>query len=613
MRAIVITPAIRKEGEWKKHMMPQRSGVLVLTNSLHQEVIFAKDEHGKGWISEVGLLDEERFEMINEQAKFFARHWFLEKETEEVLTYRGINLGALLVHPLTYYFVGVLKAIELYRGVIRRFGVEELCIVDDGTYWGEAGRWVARQGGIRAVTLNGRSPAFQGPAGFNLKAAIKNLVALFNRLKLRSIGSGGILYSCAPRYAFPFLEQGKGDYYLREVFSLEAFSFSREHPFFQLLPDYFKNGRREARTPFDLGSCLDKLRRVFDRQRFLHYEGKNLWPICQKDLERLLKGELSKAVERVEVFFKLLGRLNPRSVVVDEDVCLFNKALVECANQLGIPTYTIVHGAPYFEIGSVPPTAKFILVWGKSTKERLIQWGVSEDGILEVGAPQYEPLKNIRFSLPRQEVIRYMKIPEGAKIILLATQPFHTNERPDFLGSPLTPELVRKTVAVLMGACRAVPEVYGIVKLHPRDENQNFTESLLQEYPVGLRKRIRLVKNFSTPDLIAAADLVLTAGSTVYYEALLLRKPIAILDDPKKRFFGYMSPFFLALNDINKSCDVIKEMLTEAGARVRVKVQEEEIADHFCGNNEGARERVLELISRHGQKQHGAEECLHVN
>lgn len=600
MRIGILTPRIKE-----KILLEERGlkgddiDLFFLTNPLYQRKMLRQNQVKMRNIEEEELLEEESFEPINQRAKHFARNWFLLPEVQELLSYRGINLGSLFTHQLTYDFLGILKAVSLYKSLLSNRSLEKIYLWDDGSYWTETCLFVGKQKNVPIHIIDRKRQVVREGLGDGIpvKPLLKLVVDRSNRWFNRDIAAGGILYSSALRYALPLIQKGSGNYYLRDIFSWKAFRLSRKYSFYHILPQYFRNSSPlKSQTP-DRERLWNQLKKALISSRFFEDRDFSLWPLVEPRLAEIVQEKFPHAMQLIDSFFVSIERLRPTAAVTDEDVCFFNKTLLACCNRAGIPTYTMVHGVPVFDIGSVPPTASKILVWGESCKNRLMEWGIEEERIVMVGAPQYGNLEGIDCKKSAQKVKSDFPIAEDSQILLLATQPFHTNERPDFLGTPLTEKMIETVVKITLKFLESFPKSVLIVKLHPRESNEWFTRQLTSGLGQDLDRRIFVVRDYETLTLIAASDLVLTLGSTVYFEALLFRKPVMIFDDPQRRYFKFIDSHFLDVSDHDACCNQLRQFFLNPAERTLVKNRQAAIGTHFYQSPEEAVRTVIKLCN----------------
>lgn len=572
MRALILGPDVKTfPAEDTNGFDPE---LVYLTNPLYQKRFAAPWGAGTRIVCDDDISSDERvFAELNETAKRWARQWFNEPAIVAPLTYEGVNLGSLYVHPLSYFFAGVLKDIYLKDSLVTKFGVTEL-----REQRSSAQGKISRPGGPQPV--------------------VKTLLKAVNRLGLRSIPTGGIVYSCSLRHAMPLLYRGCRNYYLRENFSLKGYFDGIFHSFTHILPEYY------AASPVD-ESLTKKVFEMIDRHfmasNWFDLNGRDLWKdFIRPRFEKMIFCEFPRSrmlMDRLRSFFDLA---KPRAVVVDEDVVHFNKTLILCANQKNIRTYTLMHGAPFENVAFMPSSAKTVLAWGLSTQARLVEWGMSAETIRPVGAPQYESLEKPKGRSALVKVRRDLGITEG-RILFLSMLNLYTNEMPGFKFTRDShyETIFRQTIMIATGALMRLPDTALIIKLHPGEKHAWYAMELLTRIsdPV-IRNRVRVIQDYSTPELLSACSLALTTPSTVYFEALLLKRPVLVFDRAEERICSFMREDFLNVDAPDDCIRKITEFIEEQHAVEFLKKQEAEAKRHFVNGNTGAVERALIELER---------------
>ncbi|MGH7197661.1 MAG: hypothetical protein ACREH5_02840 [Candidatus Omnitrophota bacterium] len=600
MRLVVLTPGIKEVSQAARRLPGGPDTLLYLTNPLYQ-ARWAKDAFPDSQILEDDDIsrDDRVFNTIAACAQSWAEQWSAQPGVREKVLYREIELGQLNKHALYHDLFGILKAISFYGILLRDRRPSEILAVDDGSWWFRSLRFLAERETIPFTAIPGdiRQPLAKPSA--SRARGLKDLLSWVNRAKAGLAPRGGILYSCALKFSEPLLKRGRGNYLLRKEFSAHAFQAGWTYSYTHLLPEYFARQERRPspEAAFDLEGALAALQKIGEGG-FFSFEGINAWPLLKDHFTRWMRNTLSDAVRQVDAFFGMLRRITPRAIVVDEDILFFNKALVSCARRLAIPTYTMLHGVPFTAFESMPTSDK-TLAWGRSTRERLGRWGMNGDRVIETGAPQYDDLKKFDPLRAEAKVRRDFQFPGSLKIILLAVSNLHTNEQPN----PKYPRIsyfqknLSGAVRTTLGCLERFPQAVLVIKSHPADRHLWFTRQIVEAWPAGVKNRVRIVQDYFTPDLIAAANLVLTTGSTVYFEALLMRRPALIYDYENPRFCSFMSEEFLNLDDPDGCQRMLAERLTAGRAEIAER-QKGELGRHFHQSNECAVEGVLEALGR---------------
>jgi CDP-glycerol glycerophosphotransferase (TagB/SpsB family) len=227
----------------------------------------------------------------------------------------------------------------------------------------------------------------------------------------------------------------------------------------------------------------------------------------------------------------------------------------------------------------------------------LIDHGTAPEKIGVIGAPFYESMiKNIDRNRTKLNFFSHFKLREATRVVTLATQPFRTEEHPDYINTYVTPKNIEDKLRITLKAIKDIDNIKLVIKLHPADTNIWFTQDIVKEEDCA--GKVIILKDYSLFDILASTDLLLVGGSTVYLEALLLKIPIYIFDRSERRFLKFMSEDYLDLSNKEQAIKNLRNILkSDVLLKERLKKQEEELSWHFYNNNIGAIDNLKRLVS----------------
>ena len=271
------------------------------------------------------------------------------------------------------------------------------------------------------------------------------------------------------------------------------------------------NSDRGSENPWSRGSVLIEPVdwRGVDLTRSLAF-----WMAGRAATHGLRQAEIVRQVRRQ------FERVRPGHIVLDEDASPLQRIVIAVARQLGIPSTVVQHGVPCVQFGFAPLAADRICVWGDTSRDQLVSWGVPRARIAVTGAPYLDAVIE---RLRRENVERRIAPGRPRQVLLLANGP-PRSARPDSVELHLTDRTNRETLSAALGALAARSERLEVtIKLHPRAPQQEQIDSLLARFP-GLRARV--ICDADLHSLLDQADLVLSCASTAGMEATLWRLPV---------------------------------------------------------------------------------------
>jgi len=234
----------------------------------------------------------------------------------------------------------------------------------------------------------------------------------------------------------------------------------------------------------------------------------------------------TRMIEQIDAHFR---RVRPDALVLDEDATPLARAAVAVGRRHGARSLVVQHGVPCCRFGFSPLAADRILVWGRSSQQQLIDWGVPPERIAITGSAQHDDLFARQF--PRQDYAHRPSRPP--RILLLATVP-PRDHRPDAVALHLTGRTYAEMLRLAFGVVAGIDGVELIVKLHPRTVDDPVVRSLQAEFP-GLRCRV--VQRGSPAKWLDGVDCVLSCGSSAGVEAAIWGVPVIQLVPPRAAEF----------------------------------------------------------------------------
>jgi hypothetical protein len=200
------------------------------------------------------------------------------------------------------------------------------------------------------------------------------------------------------------------------------------------------------------------------------------------------------------VFFKLCADAGIPSVGIQHGTISYSPLSVHLAQEM-------CQGKPE----CVPRPTK-LLVYGAYYRDFLAQSGYPRNEITVVGNLRYDHFINAK-KMSRDAMAKKYGLDPKKRIMLYATQVMPTPREGE--------EITRAVFQVAKELDLAL-----VVKQHPGEPADTFYHALADE--MGLRPLI--TKNASTLELLTASDFMIGSESTLNYEAMILDKPVIILN-----------------------------------------------------------------------------------
>jgi len=219
----------------------------------------------------------------------------------------------------------------------------------------------------------------------------------------------------------------------------------------------------------------------------------------------------------IEIIAKAFDHFSPRLALLADEAMPINVIQVELAHQRAIATICMQHGAmpdhPKYAAGR----AARILVGGEALRRLLVSRGTAPERVAAVGIPHFDPLAD-HHALARVPVRKDLGLPEGMPLIVYTM----------LSGVGVTPrdEVIAATREVLDGVERLGGGYAFVFKRHPADR-----ADILSRMGADLAAR-GIIATIDAPihPLLWSADLVITQMSTTGQEAIMLEKPLIVVN-----------------------------------------------------------------------------------
>lgn len=290
-------------------------------------------------------------------------------------------------------------------------------------------------------------------------------------------------------------------------------------------------------------------KRIYNRNKIVFKEFKNRWnyikknPVLQElfdnkhrnyimlELEFYFLVVLPHVVKYNDLAVQMIKEEKPNLILLVNEYSWRERSLVLAAKLLNIPVMAIQHGVIHEfhrgymygkkEITLGCPLPDITAVYGYYYYNLLTEISsYPKDRVIVTGQPRYDHLFAVEQKYSRNQVIDKYKIDPNSKIILWTTQ-CH--------GLSMKENIVNFETAFNCIDNLKEEDITLIIKQHPGETNK-YTKLIyrfLKKYKINV---IITAKDADTYELIYACDVLMTKSSTTILEAILLDKPVIVLN-----------------------------------------------------------------------------------
>lgn len=259
------------------------------------------------------------------------------------------------------------------------------------------------------------------------------------------------------------------------------------------------------------------------------YKEISFWPIAKEMLDSLVKNHTEDAIATIENTKKLFKYYGVNCVLLFASTKGYNNVIARVAKRMDIPSIELQHALTNNQKTLVHCrlNSRYLAAYGALTRKMYESWGVEPWRIIECGSPRFDSyfsplgkdeLETIRLKLHLDN--KFVNVLVNVPQIYLSLE----------YGNYTSYE-VEQTLKVYAELQKEIQGVRLMLRPRPGPWRQNFYR---REETLGLfNGETRYVQSEDLRVLLALSDVVISGGSTMILEALILRKPV-IAYLPKK-------------------------------------------------------------------------------
>ena len=211
----------------------------------------------------------------------------------------------------------------------------------------------------------------------------------------------------------------------------------------------------------------------------------------------------------VNGFDAFLESTRPSCIVFDYEHLHPWAVLALIARRRGVKTLNLMHAEIYSRYAWAPLLSSEIAVWGELQRKSLLSYGVLPEQIKVCGCPRLKP--DIKVDVV--SVRKRLGLDASRPIALLAT-------------NPIAWEYREKQVRVFAGATKGVERVQGVVRLHPSEKIEAYSQLAIE---CSWLKFLD-ANSWTLEEALKISRVIVNHDSTVGDDALAYGVPVIELD-----------------------------------------------------------------------------------
>lgn len=529
------------------------------------------------------------YESIDNFVYKFTREWYLPKDTSTrgITEYRGIHLGSIVEYDFQMFLIKRLKWFIGMHKVMTQENPDRIIILEDTGELSEAAELVGEIFHIPVLRLHNEiipkdtyslKRNFKAIFGDIITSIIDSLVRLTLRFNTknkiiidRRVYDDLAVHLRLPKNFMPTLFE-KG---LR--IRLGLLKRGLYFPFY--FPPNFK-----IKIRFHMSDLRDF-------KKMSYYNGLSIERLIEYKLKEYFSNSFPLIRKNIKLLEKFLRKNLIKAIILRHDLWELQKTNVELARRFKVPTIVVQHGV-FGEKGEEIIFADKIAVWGKMCTDIYKSFGNDPNKCRVTGNPRLDTFYNRRPKFSRDQICDLLNLDKNKKNIVLASALFRS-----FLSSYMSGDENEIIISEVVKAMKELPQYQLIIKLHPY-ENLEFSNNAIRYYNL---KNVVVVKHFDLFSLISATDLLITKRSTLGLKAMVLDKPVIVINFEKRR---EITPYVRtkAALEVTKPIDIsaaIRDALENLEIIDKLRVNSQIFVNDYAYKIDGrSSERVLDFIKK---------------
>lgn len=311
-------------------------------------------------------------------------------------------------------------------------------------------------------------------------------------------------------------------------------------------------------------------------------------------LARTLLLQLPWAVRVYEEVTEMLRDVKPAVLCLYNEAGGLGRAAVAACRAEGVPTVALQHGIIYPRYYSYTYTADETdaprpdrtAVFGEAARRQLVaDGGYDARSLVVTGSPKFDALLEGSRQWVRSALRERYGAPTSAHVVVVASR---------YRGIRASYQSIGSAFRGLIEAVEALPDAFCLVKPHPAEPAEGYAADLRA---TGVTKTRLVPAEATLAEVLHAADALVTVESLSAVEALVLARPVLILNTPTNLQEMVERGVALGVPEGADPSAALRELLFDTAVRARLEAARREyLNDVACGVDGGATRRILDLL-----------------
>ncbi|HVR72446.1 MAG TPA: CDP-glycerol glycerophosphotransferase family protein [Vicinamibacteria bacterium] len=259
------------------------------------------------------------------------------------------------------------------------------------------------------------------------------------------------------------------------------------------------------------------------------HRGVSFADLAAPDLAGTMLLQLPWAIRCYEEMAQVLAAVRPRVVCLYAESSGWGRAALAACRAMGVPSVAVQHGIVYPKYYSYRhdvdedacPRPDRTAVFGEAAGRLLRGMGrYPAHTLVTTGSPKFDDLLRGARERDRDSLRRRLGVREGERLVVVASR---------FRAIRRTHQAIGTAFPALVRAIESLPDARALVKPHPAEPEGAYDGVLRRE---GARRVAVLPPGADLVEVLHAADALVTVESLSAVEALVLGRPVVVLNMP---------------------------------------------------------------------------------
>jgi Capsule polysaccharide biosynthesis protein len=346
-------------------------------------------------------------------------------------------------------------------------------------------------------------------------------------------------------------------------------------------------GTREVRRAWRALRDLPALQGAFA------HRGVSFADLARADLACTMLRQLPWAIRCYEEMRAVLAAVRPGVVCLYAESSGWGRAAIAACRAHGVPTVAIQHGIvypKYFSYRHDPdevdcPRPTRTAIFGEAAGRLLRERGhYPPETLVPTGSPRFDDLLRGASERDRAALRLSLGVVATERLLVVASR---------FQAIRRTHQAIGPVFAAFVRAVEALPGVRAVVKPHPAEPAEAYDAVLAQERST----RVRVRAGVDLVDLLHAADAVVTVESLSAVEALVLGRPVVVLNMPTHLRELVEQGVAVGVAATEDPAPTLQAVLFDAATATRLAAARARyLSDFAMGVDGGATRRIAALL-----------------